>query len=136
MYKPVVPYPSRPTQDKEDVQFKKFHNIFKQLHINIPLVEALSQMPKYDKFMKDLLNNKRKLEDMENVTLLGNYFGVIQKKLPKKLIDLSSFIITCVIGEGKQENAIADSRVCINVMPYNLFLKLGLKDLRLTRMTL
>ena len=34
-------------QDKEDAQFKKFINIFKQDHINIPIVKALTQMPKY-----------------------------------------------------------------------------------------
>ncbi|XP_039131793.1 uncharacterized protein LOC120268456 [Dioscorea cayenensis subsp. rotundata] len=135
-YKPVVSYPSRLKQDKEEAQFKKFLRIFKQLHINIPLVEALSQMPKYAKFLKDLLTNKRKLEDLETVTLSGNCSAVIQKMLPKKLTDPGSFIIPCVIGEGMKENALADSGASINVMPYNLFLKLGLEDLRPTRMTL
>ncbi|XP_039118061.1 uncharacterized protein LOC120253904 [Dioscorea cayenensis subsp. rotundata] len=86
--------------------------------------------------MKDLLTNKRNLEDLETVTLSGNCSTIIQKKLPKKLTDPSSFIIPCVIGEGMQENALADSVASINVMLYNLFLKLGLKDLRPTRMTL
>ncbi|XP_039126877.1 uncharacterized protein LOC120263016 [Dioscorea cayenensis subsp. rotundata] len=101
-YKPVVPYPSRLKQDKEEAQFKKFLGIFKQLHINIPLVEALSQMPKYAKFLKDLLTNKRKLEDLETVTLSRNCSAVIQKMLPKKLTDPGSFIIPCVIG-GRNE---------------------------------
>ncbi|XP_039134241.1 uncharacterized protein LOC120271633 [Dioscorea cayenensis subsp. rotundata] len=56
-YKPVIPYPARLRQDKDEAQFRKFLNVFKQLHINIPLVEALTQMPKYTKFMKDLLTN-------------------------------------------------------------------------------
>ena len=135
-FKPSVPYPTRLKQDAEDAQFKRFLNIFKQLHINIPLVEALSQMPKYAKFMKDLLTNKRKLEDLGTVTLSRNCSAVIQKNLPKKLNDPGSFIIPCVIGEGMQENALADSGASINVMPYKLFLKLGLEDLRPTRMTL
>lgn len=45
-YRAQVPYPTRLKTDKEDEQFKKFMDIFKQLHINILLVEALSQMPK------------------------------------------------------------------------------------------
>ncbi|XP_039126971.1 uncharacterized protein LOC120263138 [Dioscorea cayenensis subsp. rotundata] len=45
-YKPAIPYPARLKQDKEEAQFKKFLNVFKQLHINIPLVEGLTQMPK------------------------------------------------------------------------------------------
>ena len=43
--------------------------MFKKLHINIPFAEALAQMPKYAKFMKEILRNKRKLEDHEKVML-------------------------------------------------------------------
>ena len=44
--------------------------MFKKLHINnIPFAEALAQMPKYAKFMKEILRNKRKLEDHETVML-------------------------------------------------------------------
>ena len=93
-------------------------------------------MPKYAKFMKDILTNERKLEELETVALSGNCSAVIQKKLPKKLIDLGSFIIPCVLGEGTQEKALADSVASINVIPYKLSLKLGLEDLRPTRMTL
>ncbi|XP_039119867.1 uncharacterized protein LOC120256192 [Dioscorea cayenensis subsp. rotundata] len=134
-YKPPVPYPARLKQEKEDAQYKKFHNMFKQLHINIPLVEALAGMPKYAKFMKDLLTNKRKLEELETVALPKNCSAMIQKKITKKLTDPGSFIIPCMIGEDMQEKALADSGASINVMPYKLFLKLGLVDLRPTRMT-
>lgn len=41
-------------KDKEDTQFHKFLDIFKQLHINLLLIEALTQIQKYAKFMKDL----------------------------------------------------------------------------------
>ncbi|XP_039118484.1 uncharacterized protein LOC120254447 [Dioscorea cayenensis subsp. rotundata] len=133
-YKPVIPYPARLRQDKDEAQFKKFLNVFKQLHINIPLVEALTQMPKYAKFMKDLLTNKRKFEELETVALPQNCSAMIQRKLPEKLNNSRSFIIPWVIGEGMQEKALADSGASINVMPYKLFLKLVLEDMRPTRM--
>lgn len=38
-----------------------------QKHVNIPFVDALEQMPSYDKFMKEILSNKRMLEDYEIV---------------------------------------------------------------------
>jgi len=41
--------------------------MFKKLHINIPFADASSQMPKYEKFIKDILRNKKKLEDNETV---------------------------------------------------------------------
>jgi len=43
--------------------------MFKKLHINIPFADVLAQIPKYGKFMKDILRNKKKLEDNETVML-------------------------------------------------------------------
>ena len=40
-YQPPLPYPSRLRKDKDDANYKKFLELFKQLHINLPLVEAL-----------------------------------------------------------------------------------------------
>ena len=46
-----VPFPQRLKKNKKDKQFNKFLEILKKLHINIPFVDALSQMPSYVKFM-------------------------------------------------------------------------------------
>ena len=35
--------------------------MFKKLHTNIPFADALTQMLKYEKFMKDILRNKKKV---------------------------------------------------------------------------
>nr|GEV31427.1 hypothetical protein [Tanacetum cinerariifolium] len=48
-------------QEKDDIQIQKFWNMFKQLHLNITLAEALVLMPKYQKMFKALLSNKEKL---------------------------------------------------------------------------
>nr|GFC91045.1 hypothetical protein [Tanacetum cinerariifolium] len=62
---PHIPYPSRmlkqKQQEKDDIQIQKFWNMFKQLHLNITLAEALVLMPKYQKMLKALLSNKEKL---------------------------------------------------------------------------
>ncbi|KAH9770207.1 hypothetical protein KPL71_012301 [Citrus sinensis] len=41
------PFPQRFQKQKQDKQFSKFLEVLKQLHINIPFVEALEQMPNY-----------------------------------------------------------------------------------------
>nr|GFB76058.1 hypothetical protein [Tanacetum cinerariifolium] len=50
---PHIPYPSRmlkqKQQEKDDIQIQMFWNMFKQLHLNITLAEALVLMPKYQK---------------------------------------------------------------------------------------
>ena len=42
-----IPYPERIAQAK----FKKFVDILKSMHINIPLVSMLEQVPKYAKYL-------------------------------------------------------------------------------------
>ncbi|XP_076959026.1 uncharacterized protein LOC143634978 [Bidens hawaiensis] len=65
-YVPPIPYPNRLKKEKMEAQYGKFLELFKQLHINLPFIEAISQMPKYAKFLKDVLTNKRKLEELSH----------------------------------------------------------------------
>ena len=44
-------------------QFSKFLDMFKNIKINIPFVEALAQMPNYAKFLKDILSKKRRFPE-------------------------------------------------------------------------
>ncbi|KAI3818001.1 hypothetical protein L1987_11803 [Smallanthus sonchifolius] len=102
--------------------------LFKQLHINLPFVEALAQMPKYARFLKDILTNKRKLEELSQVTLNEECLAVIQNKLPEKRRDPGSFTIPCLIGSLLVSNALADLGASINLMPYAVFAKLELGE--------
>ncbi|KAL5554731.1 hypothetical protein UlMin_042132 [Ulmus minor] len=65
--RPPPPFPQRFQKQQQDKKFQKFLDILKQLHINIPFVEALEQMPNYVKFMKDMLMKKRKFGEFETV---------------------------------------------------------------------
>ena len=80
--KPIIPYLQRLRKNKLDMQFGRFMDIFKKLHINIPFVEALEQMPRYMKFMKDVLSKKWKLGDYETIALSEECSAILQKKLP------------------------------------------------------
>ncbi|XP_010274364.1 PREDICTED: uncharacterized protein LOC104609690 [Nelumbo nucifera] len=64
-YKPPPPFPKRFLKANLDKQFAKFLEVFQMLHINIPLLDAISQMPSYAKFFKEIISNKRKLEELE-----------------------------------------------------------------------
>nr|GEV13566.1 hypothetical protein [Tanacetum cinerariifolium] len=96
---PHIPYPSRmlkqKQQEKDDIQIQKFWNMFKQLHLNITLAEALVLMPKYQKMLKALLYNKEKLQELANTPSNENCSAVILKKLPEKLGDPGKFLIPC-----------------------------------------
>ncbi|XP_060968683.1 uncharacterized protein LOC115710513 [Cannabis sativa] len=70
-----IPYPQRLRKNSLDKKFSKFLEIFRKLHINIPFVEALEQMPTYMKFMKEILAKKMKLEEFETVNSKINNIG-------------------------------------------------------------
>ena len=78
--------------------------MFKKLDINIPFAEALAQMPKYAKFMKDILWNKRKIEDHETVMLNEECSAILQNKLLPKLKNIGSFTVPCDRSEPALEN--------------------------------
>nr|GEX69551.1 reverse transcriptase domain-containing protein [Tanacetum cinerariifolium] len=134
-----ISYPSRmlkqKQQEKDDIQIQKFWNMFKQLHLNITLVEALVLMPKYQKMIKALLFNKEKLQKLANTPLNENCSAVILKKLTEKLGDPGKFLIPCGFSELKCK-ALADLRASINLMPLSVWKQLGLPDLIPTQMTL
>ncbi|GJR00444.1 reverse transcriptase domain-containing protein [Tanacetum coccineum] len=136
---PNIPYPSRMNQEKQkekdEVQIHKFWQMFKHLHINISLVDALILIPKYQKMLKSLLSNKEKLLEMENTPLSENCSAVILKKLPEKLGDPGKFLIPCGFNKLKCK-ALADLGASINLMPLSVWKKLGLPELIPTRMTL
>ena len=131
-----VPYPQRLRKHKLDKQFTKFMDVFKKLHINIPFADALEQMPSYVKFMKDILSQKRRLDDFETVNLTEECSAILQRKLPQKLKDPESFTILCTIGNAIFERALCDLGASINLMPLSIFKRLGLGEARPTTVTL
>ncbi|XP_027368262.1 uncharacterized protein LOC113874229 [Abrus precatorius] len=133
---PQLPYPTRLKKDKDDEQFGKFLSLFRQLHINLPFVDALAQMPKYAKFLKDLLSNKKKLEELATITLNEECSAILQNKMPEKLKVPGSFTLPCLIDRLIVDRALADLGASINLMPYSVFKKLGLGEPRPTRMSI
>ena len=121
-HQPIAPilYPQRLKKNKLDKQFTKFMEVFKKLHINIPFADALEQMLSYVKFMKDILSHKKRLSDLETVNLTEECSAILQRKLPQKLKDPSSFTIPCTIGNAIFERALCDLGASINLMPLSM----------------
>ena len=132
----LIPYPQRLKKNKLGKQFTNFLEVFKKLHINVPFVDALEQMPSYMKFMKKILSKKRRLSDFETVNLTEEYSAILQRKLQQKLKDPGSFTIPCTIGNSIFEKALCDLGASINLMPLSIFRRLGLGEARPTTVTL
>nr|GEV69240.1 hypothetical protein [Tanacetum cinerariifolium] len=83
-------------------------------------------MPKYEKLLRDLLTNKRKLEDLSTVIMSEECSAILDGKLQKKMFDPRSFTIPCLIENLSVNNALAELGASINLMPYSMNTKLGL----------
>ena len=135
-YKPPVPFPQRLAKAKLDKQFGRFLEVLKKLYINIPFTKALQQMPTYAKFLKDILSNKRKLEEYETMALTEECSALIQNKLHPKLKDPGSFSIPCVIGTVNFEKALCDLGASVSLMPLSVCKKLDMGELKPTTISL
>ena len=80
---PLIPFSQRLHNKKLEKQYEKFLQTFQQLHINIPFADALAQMPLYAKFLKEMLSRKRKLEDVETITLNAECSAVFKNQFGK-----------------------------------------------------
>ena len=68
----------------------KFLEVLKQLHVNIPLIDAIEQMSSYAKFLKEILTQKRRLEECQTVELKEDCSVSLLKQLPQELKDSGS----------------------------------------------
>ncbi|GJZ33946.1 hypothetical protein Tco_0579382 [Tanacetum coccineum] len=124
---PPIPFTQRLRKEKEEAQQKKFLENLKQLHINLPFIEALAQMPKYAKFLKGLLTNRARLEEACTITMNERCSAVLLNKLPLKEKDPGSFTIPCDIGQLHINNALADQEATLLVSRVSI--TVGIKSL-------
>ena len=126
-YKPPIPYPQRLAKSKTEGQFRKFVELLKHLNITIPFIEDITQMPSYAKFLKEILSNKKKLEDDETVTLNAECSAIIQNNMPPKQKDPGSFSVPCVIGKFVIDRGISDLGASVSLIPLSICerIKLG-----------
>lgn len=82
------------------------------------------------------MTNKRKLNDLETVTLDEECSAVLQNKLPPKLRDSRSFSIPCDIGSNTFDKVLCDLGSSINLMPYSPAKKLGIRSIKPTTVSL
>ncbi|KAK4726849.1 hypothetical protein R3W88_031766 [Solanum pinnatisectum] len=76
--KPPHPFPQKFKKQKEDECFVKFLSLLKQVQINLPLVDVLQGIPRYAKYMKEIVANKRRLTEYETIALTGECSSRIQ----------------------------------------------------------
>jgi hypothetical protein len=107
----------------------------KKLNVNIPFIDVITQIPTYAKFLKDILSNRRKLDE-EIVILTEKVSAIVMNKLPPKLQDPGSFIVPYSIGNTKFNCVLCDLGASVNLMSKSVFDRIGVGELVPTRISL
>ncbi|GKD38324.1 hypothetical protein Tco_1258531, partial [Tanacetum coccineum] len=107
---------------KRDDDNEGLLSIFKQIHINLPFLEAMIYMPKGAKVLKDLLSHKEKLKKAAtSVKLSKECLAVIQRSLPQKEGDpgrwpfLATARAVIDVHEGKLSLRVENETVTFNI---------------------
>jgi hypothetical protein len=133
---PKAPYPERLQAPKNRGKLEDILEVFKQVQINIPFLDAIQQIPSYAKFLKDLVTVKRKTNVPKKAFMTEQVSAILQCKLPLKYKDPRCPTITCMIGVSQIERALLDLGASVNLLPYSVYLQFGLGELKPTSMTL
>ncbi|XP_031119033.1 uncharacterized protein LOC116022450 [Ipomoea triloba] len=134
----LLPFPQRLWKSKDTERENKFKMMLDKLEISMPFVDAVTQIPSYKKFLKDILSNKKKLEKSAVVDMSEGALtcAVLQKHLPPKLKDPGSYAIPCIVGGFVVGRALCDLGASVSLMPYSLCKRLNLGEPKPTTMTL
>ena len=135
-YVPRAPYPQRLAPIKKGTQYNDILEMFKQVSINIPLLNAIKQVPSYAKFLKDLCTVKRRTNIPQMAFLTEHLSSILQNKIPIKYKDPGSPTISCTIGDNVFDRALLDLGASVNLLPYSIYVELGLGSLKVTLVTL
>ncbi|GJW23153.1 MAK10-like protein [Tanacetum coccineum] len=100
---------------------KALEDEFKDLHLNLPVLEVLAHASIYNAMLNTYV------ESIE----LGKYGSAfIQGKIPEKMKDPELFILPCSLGDSKPFDTLTNLGSCVNLIPLYLLkkLKIGLLE--------
>ena len=130
------PFPQALRGKKKITNQAEIWEVLRQVKVNIPLLDMIKQVPTYAKFLKDLCTVKRGLGIEKKAFLTEQVSAIIQSKTPVKYKDPGSPTILVNIGGTCIDKALLDLGASVNLLPYSVYKKLGLGELKPTNITL
>ncbi|RDX69602.1 hypothetical protein CR513_51258, partial [Mucuna pruriens] len=139
----LLPFPSRTISARKLELDEELLKMFQKVEVNIPLLDAIRQVPKYAKFLKGLFVRKRR--KIKGSREIGGMVSALTRNeeliagalaLPKKCRDPRIFSVPCTIGDCTFVDAMLDLGASINVMPASIYRSLNFGDLEPTGMTI
>ena len=100
---------------------EKILEMFNQVKLNVPLLDAIQQVPAYAKFLKDMYIKKRKTNVPKKVFLATNISELLFGPISVKYKDPGCPTITCAIGQTEISRALFDLGANINLLPLSVY---------------
>ncbi|CAM8923873.1 unnamed protein product [Rhodiola kirilowii] len=115
-YMPPIPFPQRLKGARRDKEFMQFVDKVRTLYIMMPFTDAITQIPTYAQFMKEIMSGKRKIDGTENVALSEECSAATHQPMPPELQDSWSFSIPCDIGGIIVRRALCDLGASVSII--------------------
>ena len=135
-YRIPPPFPQALRGKKKTTQQAGILEVLRQVKVNIPLLDLIKQVPAYAKIFKDLCTIKKGLGIEKKEFLTEHVSAIIQSKYPIKYKDPGSPTIPVNIGGNCIDKSLLDLGASVNLMPYSVYMQLGLGELKPTNITL
>ncbi|XP_025652445.1 uncharacterized protein [Arachis hypogaea] len=90
-------------------------DMFKKVEITIPLFDAIRQVPKYAKFLKDFYMNKDRIHELETISL-GSSISALVGAIPEKCVDPGPCLVSCIIDGVQFIDCMCDLGAYVSIM--------------------
>ncbi|XP_019191059.1 PREDICTED: uncharacterized protein LOC109185573 [Ipomoea nil] len=123
-YENPLPFP---LQETKKSRWTKFLEIVENLKVYVPLLDLLSQVPSYGKFLKEILAKKRKYGEHEMIAMTQEYRALTPRvgRRVTKYKDPGKFTIPCIVGGRPIKGSLCDLGASVSVMPLSLCMKMN-----------
>jgi hypothetical protein len=130
----LLPFPCEAKKHVEDEKFSHFMEVIQRM-VHIPMLDAM-QVPAYAMYLKDILNQKRPIPEMDRIMFAKRCSAAILDGFPDKMSDPGVPTISCLIGTQKIDQALYDLGASLSVMPRVIYDQLNHDSLVSTSMHL
>jgi hypothetical protein len=112
----LLPFPRQAKKHVEDEKFSRFMEVIRRMYIHISMLDAMP-VQTYTRYLKDILNQKRPIPEMDRLVLAERCSATILDGLLDMMADLGVPTVSCLIGTQKFDQALCDLGASVSIMP-------------------
>jgi hypothetical protein len=94
--------------------------VIQRMYVHILMMDAM-QVPTYSRYLKNILNQKRPIPEMDRLVFAERCSAAILDGLPDKMGDPGVLAISCLIGNQKFDQALCDLGASVSIIPMVIY---------------